>query len=198
MKVHRIILIFLAVTFLWPGITWAVEFKADMIMITTAGEEQFMGHVAIARPGDKMKMRMEMTQNGQQMISIMRGDRNVVWMVMPSERMYMETRLDRSKHRLPEVNKKANMKLLGKETFDGHPCAVYEVREGGEIMKVWLAKDLEDFPIKTETKDGSIVYKNIKKGKLPQSLFEVPAGYQKMVMPGFGGMEGMPGMGGMH
>jgi hypothetical protein len=36
-------------------------------------------------------------------------------------------------------------------------------------------------------------YKNIEEKKLPTSLFEIPAGYQKMSIPGMGGtMEHIP------
>jgi hypothetical protein len=55
--------------------------------------------------------------------------------------------------------------------------------------------DLHNFPIKFQSEDKSTtsVFKNIKLGPVSATLFEVPAGYNKMNMP-----MGMPGgMGGM-
>ena len=51
-------------------------------------------------------------------------------------------------------------------------------------------------PVKTAAADGSwtVEYKNIDRGSQADSLFEVPAGFQKTAMPGMGagGMGGMP------
>jgi hypothetical protein len=38
----------------------------------------------------------------------------------------------------------------------------------------------------------SMEYKNIQEKKLPDSLFKIPAGYQKMSMPSMPNMPGMP------
>jgi len=39
-------------------------------------------------------------------------------------------------------------------------------------------------------------YKKIKPGKIPDSKFEIPAGYEKFPIPGMpGGMPDIPGMG---
>jgi outer membrane lipoprotein-sorting protein len=61
-------------------------------------------------------------------------------------------------------------------------------------MTQWFSKKL-NFPIKMEM-DGpsghvTTEYKNIKENGLSSSLFEIPAGYQKMPMPAMPSMEGM-------
>jgi hypothetical protein len=51
--------------------------------------------------------------------------------------------------------------------------------------------DENEFPVKTAAIDNSWSheYKNIKQGKQPEELFEVPAGYKKFSMPaGAGGI----------
>ena len=50
-------------------------------------------------------------------------------------------------------------------------------------------------PVKTAAVDGSWSQelKNIKMGSQSDSLFELPAGYQKMQMPQLPMMQGMPG-----
>lgn len=57
----------------------------------------------------------------------------------------------------------------------------------------WVATDIH-FPIKTAAIDGSwsMEYRNIRMGPKPDSLFEIPKGYQKTTVPARpGGM--MPG-----
>jgi hypothetical protein len=84
-------------------------------------------------------------------------------------------------------------------------------------VTVWYSPKIE-YPVKIQIKadDGEIAlvmeYKDIKPGKVPASKFEIPAGYQKMTIPGMppgmpggtpGGMpsgmpSGMPDMSGMY
>ena len=75
-------------------------------------------------------------------------------------------------------------KLLGQETIDGRMTdkyeVVYEVNGKTETMFQWMAEGLS-IPVKTAAADNSRTteYKNIKTGKQPDSLFEIPADYQK-------------------
>mgnify|MGYP001594689202 CR=1 FL=1 len=77
---------------------------------------------------------------------------------------------------------------MGSETIDGHPSTKYEVtaKVDDKTMTTyqWLATDI-NFPVKTAAVDGSwtVEYKDIMLGSQPDSLFELPAGYQKMSMP---------------
>ena len=48
---------------------------------------------------------------------------------------------------------------------------------------IWLLKDNNLFPIKTESKDAVTVFKNLVFEEPAAAMFEVPAGYQKMNMP---------------
>jgi outer membrane lipoprotein-sorting protein len=60
---------------------------------------------------------------------------------------------------------------------------------------MWISEKL-NFPIKTEMEGSSgsmsMEYKNIQEKKIPDSLFNVPAGYQKMSMPSMPKMPGIP------
>ncbi len=166
---------------LWGGQVCAVEFEADMV-VSYAGEHN-TSHVAVATSVNALKMRTEMRQGADPSVSIVRTDKNIFWVTMPITKTYFEYKIDRAKQHIPELGKRANAKLLRNETLDGHPCEVYEVKENDSTSQVWTAKDLEGFPIKTESREGSVVYKNIKPGRLSPNLFEPPAGYEKMVMP---------------
>ena len=119
-----------------------------------------------------------------------------MWIVMPDKKSFMEMPFDpKQKPRIEERQAgEVSRKLIGSENIDGHPTQKYEVtiREGTKTEKLyqWMATDIH-FPIKAAAIDGSwsVEYKDIKTS-VPDTLFEVPAGYQKMSLPT------MPGMGG--
>ena len=172
----------------------AVEFSADMIQKSKGYTGQSKTYVK----GQKIRMESQ----GMSQFTIVRGDLDKTWVVMPDQRMYMETKHDPSQ--VPGENFKGEIsrKKVGSETIDGHPTQKYEVtyREGGRAMKSyqWIATDI-NFPIKTAAVDGiwSMEYRNLRMEAPPDSLFELPKGYQKMTMPGMpGGMK--PGNRGMY
>jgi outer membrane lipoprotein-sorting protein len=163
----------------------ALEFSSDMVM-TSQGQT----HTSKVWAKEN-KFRME--SGGQPGYTIMRVDKSVTWMVMPEQKAYMEMKLDPSKRPRSEekVQGEVSRKLIGSETANGHPAKKYEVTytEGGktERMYQWIATDI-NFPVRMAAIDGSWVldYKNIKMAAQPDSLFEVPSGYQKTAMPGLG------------
>lgn len=146
------------------------------------------------------KSRMEMQGNSR--YNILREDKQVMWMVMPDEKKYMEMPFKPFKpQEKPQIEKKIMGEVsraeIGAEVIDGHPTKKYEItyKSGDRTDKMyqWLATDL-NFPIKTAAIDGSwsTEFKDIKIGHQPDSLFEPPAGYEKVTMPSFPGMgEGM-------
>jgi outer membrane lipoprotein-sorting protein len=164
----------------------ALEFSSDMVM-TSQGQT----HTSKVWAKEN-KFRME--SGGQPGYTIMRVDKSVTWMVMPEQKAYMEMKLDPTKRPRSEekVQGEVSRKLIGSESANGHPAKKYEVTytEGGktERMYQWIATDI-NFPVRMAAIDGSWVldYKNIKMGAQPDSLFEVPSGYQKTAMPGLGG-----------
>ncbi len=168
---------------------YALDFSADIVM-TTAGQTN-TSKVFVK----DTKMRME--QKGQPMYTIMRGDKNVAWMVMIDQKAYMESRNDPAQRPATEekVRGEVSRKLVGNDTVDGRTAKKYEVtyKDGERTSKMyqWIAPDIK-FPIKTAAIDGSwtMEYRNIKMGSQPDSLFEVPAGYKKMTMPAIPGMPG--------
>lgn len=181
-----VVVVFCIVTF---SFAHAMQFSADQII--KSDKHTVSSKVYIK---DK-KFRSETP--GQPSYSIIREDKNVIWMVMPEQRSYMEMTFDPNQK--PKVEDKfrgeISRKLVGSETIDGHPTKKYEVtyKEGNRVEKVyvWIATDI-NFMIKTASIDGrtSSEFKNIKIGSVADSLFEVPSGYQKMSMPS------MPGKGG--
>lgn len=175
------------------GIASALEFSSDMVM-TSQGQTQ------TSKIWSKEK-KVRMESGGQPGYTIMRMDKNVMWIVMPDQKSFMEMQYDPSKGPRTEekVQGEVSRKLIGTETVNGHPAKKYEVTyieagkpEKTERMYQWIATDI-NFPVKMAAIDGSWVvdYKNIKIGAQADALFEIPADYQKVAMPGFGSMPGL-------
>jgi hypothetical protein len=91
-----------------------------------------------------------------------------------------------------KVKGEVSRKKIGSETVNGHPTTKYEVtaKTDDKVTQIhqWWATDIH-FPVKTAAVDGSwsMEYRDIKIGSQPDSLFEVPAGYKKMSIPGMPG-----------
>lgn len=176
-------LILLSLSLLFTVNAFAIEFSADTLMTTKEGKMEGKMYFK------ENKFRMEMKSN-EEMIMIARMDKMVAWNIMPKQKMYMEMPLDMKNK--PKVDEKMegeiDRKLLGNETVDGHPTKkyliTYQSGKNKEQMHQWLATDIK-FPVKSAAVDGSWVqeFKNIKMGRLADSLFELPSGYKKFQMP---------------
>jgi outer membrane lipoprotein-sorting protein len=191
----KITLLFIVLTWwLAAGLAQAAEFSAVIINRMESRETQGK----IYMKGEKM--RREFAAGEQVGITIVRPDKKVMWMLMPGQKSVME--MPFSKASLEKMmgmsqEQQAEMKLLGPEKVNGYETEKYETTVKGSVkpMKhyVWVSKKL-GVPIKMVSLDGkfSMNYRDIKEGGVPDSLFEIPPGYQKMTMPP--GMPGGPGM----
>jgi len=174
-----------------------VEYSADSYMET---EQLTMKSKVYHAPG---KDRKEQEMGGEQQVMIIRHDKELLWTVMPSQQMYMEMSLQ-GKQR-PQGDDTSDYQIekteVGPDVVDGHPTTKYKViatSPKGEKMGgfMWLTPEGIQIKMdlialvkgsKTRMKTGLT---NLKMGKQDASLFEVPSGYTKMVMPGFGGHGG--------
>jgi hypothetical protein len=160
----------------------AFDFSSDMV--TTASGQKHTSR--IYTQGKKIRMESP----GQPGYNVVRGDKNVMWMVMPEQKAYMEMKIDPARHPRTEekVQGEVSRKLIGPETVDGRATDKYEItykdKDNTTKMYQWMARDIK-FPVKMAAVDGSwtVEYKNIKMASQPDTLFEVPAGYEKMGMP---------------
>ncbi len=180
---NKLLLVLLS-TILFSSAAFAIEFSADTITTVKDGPKM-TGKMYFKTD----KFRMDMKTN-EDMTMITRIDKKVVWNIMTKQKMYMEMPFDLKNK--PKVEEKypgeIERKEVGSETIDGHPTKKYlitfQVNDKKNQVFQWLATDLK-FPFKTAAIDGSWAqeFKNIKIGPQSDSLFEVPAGYQKMQMP---------------
>lgn len=161
----------------------AQEFSADMVSRSSQGTMNAKLFVS----GDKS--RMETAES----IIIVRNDKKVSWIIMPSEKMYMEQPINMS--RGPKASKKFDGEVertsLGLETVDGQPAEKFKVvyMEGNSRVTVYQWLRDGQIPVKVEAEHGSwsMEYKNISTGTQSADLFEVPSDYTKMSMPSMGG-----------
>lgn len=165
----------------------AAQFSADMVQ-NASGMTQSMRYYM----GDQM-MRTEIKdESGQAMASIVDLKARKMIQLMPAEKMYIELPLGDEAATWAADSKTQQqyyeMKHVGSETVNGYACDKYELipkQAGLERSTTWIAKKL-GYPIRTVGKGFSMDLKNIKEGTQPAALFQVPAGYQRMTMPGFG------------
>ena len=176
-----------------------VEYTADSSMETAQGAMK--GRVYSA-PG---KERREMNQGGQKMITIMRQDKKAVWMLMPEQKMYMETTMGKGDSRPEDMSGyKIEQTVVGPETVNGVSTTKSKViMTDGKGMKMggFMWHTADKIAVKTDViamdKSNKARIKmdltNLKVGKQDPALFEIPAGYTRMDMGGMmGGAMGRP------
>ncbi len=130
------------------------------------------------------------------MIQITRLDRNVSYTLMPEQNMYMEQPIDPSAMAqaggtIPGEVERVEM---GSEQIEGRDTKrvriTYAANGQSHTMDQWI--DGSGMIAKVASADGkwAMTYKNVELGAQPAELFEVPAGYQKMMMPAMPGGAG--------
>lgn len=156
--------------------------------------------------------RREMSESGQQMIAITRHDKKVVWNLMPEEKMYMEMSMGQSVAKKEEKTDLSAYKIeqtpMGQETLNGIVMnkgkMIMTGKDGSKMGGfMWTTKEgivakMDALSIEKGKKDRfKLEMSNLKIGKQPADLFEIPKGYEKMDMGAMGAMEGMGDMGNM-
>jgi hypothetical protein len=192
-------LILAVLSFLSMGAAaWAADmnFSADI-------ETESQGRVVTSKMYlNGMKSRMETGGAEQSGIAIARGDKRVTWVLMPSQKMYMEMAYKpNTATRVNDPKVKVDRKFIKNDTVDGHPTKNYHVTAVVDGKKEsgyeWEATDLKNMVVKyqSEDKKTTTTWKNIKiGGGSDGSLYEIPKGYKKMTMPSMDDMGGMKGM----
>jgi hypothetical protein len=82
-------------------------------------------------------------------------------------------------------------KKIGVEDLNGRTCDHWEITDKeGRVTNLWIDQKLH-FPIKTVSKNSTMLLSNIKEGEPDAALFQVPADFHKMdlhgMMPPSGG-----------
>jgi hypothetical protein len=164
----------------------AAEFSAEFT-VKAKGEADMVGKVYVKG----QKVRQEVAAEGETQIVILRPDKGVTWMITPEEKMYMELPYQSEGISFEEwtADKEKGAKYLGDDKVAGIECKKFEVVEDGDKTLFWISKK-HSFPVKIEDSEATIEYKNIKDASVADSLFEIPSGYEKTVIPPMPAEEG--------
>ena len=168
-----------------------VEYSADSVMETA--EVSMKGRVHYTPTRERREM--VMGSGGDKMITISRQDKKVAWTLMPAEKMYMESNIAKSKSKDDPSSYKIEQTVVGPETVNGVSTTKSKIimtGPKGEKMGGFMWATRENIVVKMDAiavdKQQKHRYKteltNLKVGKQDPKLFEVPAGYQKMSIPG--------------
>jgi hypothetical protein len=178
----RPILLALLLVLVMHGPVWALEFSADQIMKSNGKT-----HVSNIFYRDD-RWRLEHQDPGPVNVTIVRKDKQVMWMLVSRLKHFKEVPYDAAQD--PKVQEalagEVSRDPIGAETLDGHPTTLYEVRvKEGDQADVyyyqWLATDIH-FPLKLMKKDGSwsVEYRRVRLGHLSDFLFQLPVNFQPL------------------
>jgi hypothetical protein len=139
---------------------------------------------------DGDKMRSDVTMNGMGMSIIVRKDTKEIYQILSSQKMMMETPFDATKFKgraAASFGPEGKFDLIGPDTVDGVACTKYKVTSDADqqVFYFWL-DSARKVPVRMVPQDGSLTvsWKNFAAGPQDAALFEPPAGYQIMPMPG--------------
>jgi outer membrane lipoprotein-sorting protein len=169
----------IGLVFLLAGLAQAAEFSAITVS-RFKGDQEIRGKIYVK--GDKT--RADSSGPPFPIINITRLDKKIMWQLVPGLKIYAETPLDRQEYarRLDIPGEQDRQNLIGTEMLNGYETEKYALKSGPHQMArtVWFSKKL-GIPLKVESADKSMVavMKDIKEGGVDDSLFEIPAGYQK-------------------
>ena len=167
------------------------EYSADTVIETA--EVSMKGRVHYTPTRERREM--VMGSGGDKMITITRQDKKVAWTLMPAEKMYMETKNTGSKAKDDPSSYKIEQTVVGPDTVNGVSTTKSKIvmtGAKGEKMGGFMWTTKENIVVKIDAiaieKKQKHRFKteltNLKIGKQDPKLFEVPAGYEKMSIPG--------------
>lgn len=179
----------------------AMDFSAEIVSSDDGGKTTRKEKVYMTEG----KVRTE----ADEMATILRMDKKLVWILMLDEKTYMEqpfkessatARSSQEPTAEPPEDEMERVFILT-ETVNGYVSDKYRVTyKKQESHYIWISSDPGlTMEVKSAALDGSWwqEYRNISLGTPAAALFEIPAGFTKMSMPGMSGMSGMAGMWGM-
>lgn len=179
-----------------------VEYSADSTIQNEEGTIQ--QHIFVTPTKERKEL---LTGAGDGAIQIFRFDTKVMWMVMPSEHMYMEHAIGGKSQGNDPSQWTYEDTVMGNETLNGMNVTKYKTiatstdgkkyggfswrtREGISIKQDLLYKE------GNEKKRMLTELTNVQIGRQDPKLFEIPEGFTKFDMGGMmSGAMGRPGMG---
>ncbi|HEX2056053.1 MAG TPA: hypothetical protein VHF07_06150 [Nitrospiraceae bacterium] len=167
--------------FTFPLAGHALEFTADQITKTDGRIQK-----AVIYYRDDM-WRIEHHSMGPVNVTIVRKDKQVVWMLLSRMRHFKSVPYGADHDLLvsERLDGEVAREEIGNEVREGHPTILYEVTtkhgEHADVYYQWLATDIH-FPMKLARKDGSwiIEYQHVKMRPVSDYLFQLPVNFQPL------------------
>ena len=187
---HRLILwisCFCLALFAAASIASAAGYSADVVTTGKSGTTQSKMWVSYSLWAQRME-----PQAQPNMILIVRMDRKLIWNIDTREKRYMEftMRPGMGVEAIASGEKspaEVERTYLLTEMVEGHQADKYQItyQVGADRTAhfIWLLKDNNLFPIKTQYKDSITVFKNLVFEEPAAAMFEIPSGYQKFSIP---------------
>lgn len=155
---------------------YAIELTADMV--SREGKITRNGKIYVKNT----KVRVE--KGSTPLYTIVRGDKGLLWQINNAEKTYIEAKL--TPEMKPMIEDKfageTGRKQVGTETVNGYSAKKYEVTipkgKKTEAITHWYSTEY-GFTVKVAGSDWSTEYKNIKKGGVADSVFELAQGLVK-------------------
>ncbi|HWC50693.1 MAG TPA: DUF4412 domain-containing protein, partial [Nitrospira sp.] len=179
------------------------EYSADSTIQNEEGTIQQKVYVTPTKERKEM-----LTGAGDGGIQIFRYDSKVMWMLMPSEKMYMEHSMAGKSQGNDPSQWTFEETAMGEETLNGVRVTKYKTiatSTDGKKYGGFSWRTREGIPLKQDLlyKEGNDKKRmlteltNLKVGRQDPKLFEIPEGFTKLDMGGMMGAAGMgrPGMG---
>ncbi len=185
-----------------------VDYSADTVMTVDGapdgGPMSIQGKIYYSK-GDE---RREIEMMGQKSVVIRKQQKDVTWILMPEQKMYMESSSapDKGKKDPAKAWRDTDLEMTreGSETINGVKAEKYRIvatDPDGTTTEgfVWLTR--ENIPVKMEgsnshrgrTTNFSMEYSNLRIEKQDSQLFAIPSGYKKFQVPTMGGPMMQPG-----
>jgi len=187
------------------GNTTAFTSKSQVQMLDKADKETMSLPLDFALLEGKIRLDLDLTKikskdltpemiapfkqmNMTKMATVVRTDKKQTLVIYPGLQAYAETPMSSEEKADWDSKYKLEKTLLGKDTFDGHPCEKNRVvlidgKGARQEALVWNATDLKDFPVQIQLKqpDATVVmqFRDLQLVRPEAKQFEAPAGYAK-------------------
>lgn len=167
---------------------WAgkdTPFSAEHVTFSPDGKQQMKSMIYYTTGKYRMEMNMPTGPTGKMIVISLKKEMKMI-MINPQKKLYFEMPLE--KDQWPGEEKDVKKEKIGSEKVSGYNCTKYAVVREMNMMgrndKIKLTSwesDKFTVPLRTKTEKGGIQeLRNIKEGRPPASVFEIPSGYKKV------------------
>ena len=179
------------------GMALASEFSADIKQTGTDGKATMKGKIYVKG----VMERTEYAAPEGKIIVIKRPAKGLTWMLSPHHKMCSEVQVGNPRPKLVSSVKAIleimpNQRKVGSVKIAGYMCDKYTYSIGSKCSGIVYISSKLQHELKRDDQETwgrmGYVLSNIKEIKLPNSLFNIPSGYKKTIMPSIPKQPNMP------